>query len=95
MDPQHEPISVRTTRLNNIILNRSCFAGFGNGATQRKSIAAGRRSAYGAAIVSPALSEALTREGLLDAFCLLYNECSKDSLKKRDRNIVEFVHKCN
>ncbi|XP_050337070.1 citron Rho-interacting kinase [Bactrocera neohumeralis] len=93
MAPQREPISVRTTRLNNLILNRSCFAGFGNGAIQRKSIAAGRRSTYGAATVSPALSEALTRESLLDALCLLYNECSKDSLKKRDRNIAEFVQK--
>ncbi|XP_054085600.1 citron Rho-interacting kinase-like [Zeugodacus cucurbitae] len=93
MAPQREPISVRTTRLNNIILNRSCFAGYGNGAIQRKSIAASRRSAFGTASVSTALSEALTREGLLDAFCLLYNECSKDSLKKRDRNIAEFVHK--
>ncbi|XP_014092193.3 citron Rho-interacting kinase [Bactrocera oleae] len=93
MAPQREPISVRTTRLNNIILNRSCFAGFGNGVIQRKSIAAGRRSTYGAATVSPALSEALTRESLLDALCLLYNECSKDSLKKRDRSIAEFVHK--
>ncbi|XP_036344195.1 citron Rho-interacting kinase [Rhagoletis pomonella] len=95
MAPQREPISVRTTRLNNLILNKTgATAAAGNGAIQRKSIAAaGRRSAYGAATVSPAVMEAVTREGLLDAFILLYNECNKDPLKKRDRNIAEFVNK--
>lgn len=41
------------------------------------------------------IAECLAREGLLDAFCLLYNECDKDNLKKKDKNILEFVNKCN
>ncbi|XP_053955492.1 citron Rho-interacting kinase [Anastrepha ludens] len=95
MAPQREPISVRVTRLNNLILSKSgASAGGSIGAIQRKSVAAaGRRSAYGAATVSPAVAEAVTREGLLDAFFLLYNECNKDALKKRDRQIAEFVNK--
>lgn len=44
--------------------------------------------------VSPALSESINRESLLDAFCLLYKECDKDALRKRDKNIAEFVNKC-
>ncbi|XP_037930564.1 citron Rho-interacting kinase-like, partial [Teleopsis dalmanni] len=35
----------------------------------------------------------MNRETLLDVFCLLYNECDKDTLKKRDRNIADFVNK--
>ncbi|XP_013112047.1 citron rho-interacting kinase [Stomoxys calcitrans] len=46
--------------------------------------------AYG---VSSALSESVNREGLLDALCLLYNECDKEALRKRDKNIAEFVNK--
>lgn len=37
---------------------------------------------------------ALNRETLLDAFNALYNECSKDALKKNDSNIFDFVKKC-
>lgn len=44
--------------------------------------------------VSQLLSEFLNRESLLDAFCLLYNECDKESLRKRDKHIAEFVNKC-
>lgn len=44
--------------------------------------------------VSKSVAEALSREGLLDALCLLYNECNKDFLKKKDRNIFDFVTKC-
>lgn len=44
--------------------------------------------------VSRPVAEALSREGLLDALCLLYNECNKDFLKKNDRNIFDFVTKC-
>lgn len=43
---------------------------------------------------SRAVSEALSREGLLDALCLLYGECDKEYLKKKDRNIFDFVNKC-
>lgn len=44
--------------------------------------------------VSRAVGEALSREGLLDAVCLLFDECNKDFLKKKDRNIFDFVNKC-
>lgn len=37
---------------------------------------------------------AINREGLLDALFLLYDECSKDALKKRNKNIQEFATKC-
>ncbi|XP_055380674.1 citron rho-interacting kinase isoform X2 [Condylostylus longicornis] len=36
---------------------------------------------------------ALSRECLLDALFILYNECSKDNVKKRHKNISEFVAK--
>lgn len=41
-----------------------------------------------------AAATAMNRETLLDAFNVLYNECSKDALKKNDSNIFEFVKKC-
>lgn len=37
---------------------------------------------------------ALNRETLLDAFNVLYNECSKDALKKQDSNVFDFEKKC-
>lgn len=36
----------------------------------------------------------INRETLLDAFDVLFNECSKDALKKTDRSIGEFSKKC-
>lgn len=36
----------------------------------------------------------LNRETLLDAFNVLYNECTKDALKKNDSNVFDFVKKC-
>lgn len=44
--------------------------------------------------VARAVTEALSREGLLDALCLLFDECNKEYLKKKDRNIFDFVSKC-
>ncbi|XP_001353403.2 citron Rho-interacting kinase isoform X2 [Drosophila pseudoobscura] len=89
MPPQRDPISVRTTRLNNLILGK------GVGVTQKPAGSSGgsRRSILPVSTTSAAVAEAVSREGLLDAFCLLYNECDKDALKKRDRNISEFVNK--
>ncbi|EDV97406.1 citron rho-interacting kinase [Drosophila grimshawi] len=88
MPPQRDPISVRTTRLNNLILGK------GVGAVQKTSSSASRRSIIPVNnTTSAAVAEAICREGLLDAFCLLYNECDKETLKKRDRNIAEFVNK--
>jgi citron Rho-interacting kinase len=40
------------------------------------------------------ICSAINREGLLDALFVLYNECSKDSLKKRNKNINDFATKC-
>lgn len=88
MPPQRDPISVRTTRLNNLILGK------GVGAVQKSASNASRRSIVPINTTSAAVAEAICREGLLDAFCLLYNECDKETLKKRDRNIAEFVTKC-
>ncbi|KAM8708815.1 hypothetical protein ACLKA7_015737 [Drosophila subpalustris] len=87
MPPQRDPISVRTTRLNNLILGK------GVAAVQKPSSGASRRSIVPINTTSAAVAEAVCREGLLDAFCLLYNECDKETLKKRDRNIAEFVNK--
>ncbi|KAH8379214.1 hypothetical protein KR009_003706 [Drosophila setifemur] len=89
MAPPLEPISVRTARLNNLILGK----GVGVSAKPSTGAASSRRSIVPVSTTSPALAEAVCREGLLDAFCLLYNECDKDTLKKRDRNIAEFVNK--
>lgn len=72
MSFNNEAISVRTTRLNNIILGQ---------------------------VDSPIKStryvaENLNREGLLDAICLLYDECNKDGMRRKDKNITDFVAKC-
>jgi len=40
------------------------------------------------------ICSAINREGLLDALYLLYDECSKDALKKRHKNIQDFATKC-
>ncbi|KFB43925.1 AGAP006932-PA-like protein [Anopheles sinensis] len=39
------------------------------------------------------LEVAISREGLLDSLFVLYDECSKDVIKKKDKNIAEFVSK--
>ena len=66
---QQNTISVRVSRLNNIIL------GLIDENTNN-------------------MTEFLSREGLLDALFLLYDECDKDSLKRKQKNILEFVNKC-
>ncbi|KAJ6628969.1 Citron Rho-interacting kinase [Pseudolycoriella hygida] len=68
-----EAISVRTTRLNNLILGRS-------EATSK---------------IPKIVANGLCRESLLDTLCLLYDECDKDHLKKKDKNVQEFVKKYN
>lgn len=40
------------------------------------------------------LADALGRETLLDAIVLFYNECDKESIKKKDKHVNEFVTKC-
>ncbi|KAH8300812.1 hypothetical protein KR059_009475 [Drosophila kikkawai] len=96
MPPQLDPISVRTARLNNLILGKGvgvCAKPAGNASGSTSSVSSVRRSVVPVSTTSAAVAEAVCREGLLDAFCLLYNECDKDALKKRDRNIAEFVNK--
>lgn len=65
-------ISVRTTRLNNLVL--------GNADAKSKA--------------SKTLAEGLGREALLDTLTLLYSECDKEGVKKKDQNVFDFVNKC-
>lgn len=83
-------ISARTQRLNKLIV---CCSDESN--------AVGTHSATSAAISggsgsghSGAVGQSLNRETLLDAFDVLYQECSKDALRKNDRNIGDFSKKC-
>lgn len=85
-----DPISVRTTRLNNLILGNNC-----SGKLNNRCAGSGASDEQSTSTVGHlGLPEAICRESLLDAFYLLYNECDKDVLKKRDKNIAEFVNKC-
>ncbi|XP_055535356.1 citron Rho-interacting kinase [Wyeomyia smithii] len=43
--------------------------------------------------IDASLETAISREGLLDSLFVLYEECSKDALKKKDKSIAEFVNK--
>lgn len=43
---------------------------------------------------SKSLTGALSREALLDTLTVLYTECDKDGVKKRDQNVSDFVTKC-
>lgn len=36
----------------------------------------------------------INRDGLLDALFVLYDECSKDAVKKKSKSIQEFTNKC-
>lgn len=36
----------------------------------------------------------INRDGLLDALFVLYDECSKDAIKKKSKNIQDFTNKC-
>jgi hypothetical protein len=40
------------------------------------------------------ICEGINRDGLLDALFVLYDECSKDSVKKKHKTIQEFTNKC-
>lgn len=43
---------------------------------------------------SKCIAEALSREALLDTVTLLFHECDKEGVKKRDNNVSNFVTKC-
>lgn len=70
MASNSEAISVRSARLNQIVL--------GNEGTAKNA----------------GVAECLSRESLLDALSVLYNECHKESQKNSDKQVVEFVNKC-
>lgn len=36
----------------------------------------------------------INRDGLMDALFVLYDECNKDAIKKRNKNIQDFTNKC-
>lgn len=73
MSHKSETISVRTARLNHILLGQGQDA---------------------ALKINKTICEGLNREGLLDALCCMYDECNKDNLKRKDKNVAEFVNKC-
>ncbi|XP_058458944.1 citron Rho-interacting kinase [Malaya genurostris] len=74
-------ISARTACLNDLILGRSTPA------------VENHFSATIDQVGDISLETAISREGLLDSLFLLYEECSKDALKKRDKNVSDFVNK--
>lgn len=71
-------ISARTQRLNKLIV---CCSDESNVGTHVSAAAT-------------ATAQSLNRETLLDAFDVLYNECSKDAFRKSDRNVGDFSKKC-
>ncbi|XP_053662661.1 citron rho-interacting kinase [Anopheles marshallii] len=80
-EKEQKAIAVRTARLNDLILGRS---NGGGDALLSQSKEAGDANL---------LDVALSREGLLDSLLVLYDECSKDAVKKKDKNIADFVTK--
>ncbi|XP_041769645.1 citron rho-interacting kinase [Anopheles merus] len=82
-EKEPKTIAVRTARLNDLILGRS------NGGTGADASSHERKDAADSALLDVALS----REGLLDSLLVLYDECSKDAIKKKDKNIADFVTK--
>lgn len=80
-------ISARTQRLNKLIV---CCSDESNVGTHTTAATAATTATTATTITG----QALNREILLDAFDVLYNECSKDALRKNDRNIGDFSKKC-
>ncbi|XP_058832110.1 citron rho-interacting kinase [Topomyia yanbarensis] len=74
-------ISARTARLNGLILGRST-------ATAEDLFPATMDQ-----VSDVSLETAISREGLLDSLVVLYDECSKDAIKKKDKNVADFVNK--
>lgn len=81
-------ISARTARLNGFILGHS-VGPLPNSATSSGGITDVQHTEDG----SVPLETALSREGLLDSLFVLYEECSKDVIKKKDKNVADFVNK--
>lgn len=78
-------ISARTQRLNKLIV---CCSDESNIGAHAATAAAVNTLSTGSC------AQSLNRETLLDAFDVLYNECSKDVFRKNDRNIGDFSKKC-
>uniref|UniRef100_A0A182SLE6 Protein kinase domain-containing protein n=1 Tax=Anopheles maculatus TaxID=74869 RepID=A0A182SLE6_9DIPT len=76
---EQKTIAVRTARLNDLILGR----------TNGDAVLSQGKEAADAGLLEVALS----REGLLDSLLVLYDECSKDAIKKKDKQIADFVTK--
>lgn len=70
MASNNEAISVRSARINSIILGND------------KAVKCDR------------VSECLHRESLLDALCVFYDECERESQRSNDKQVNEFVQKC-
>uniref|UniRef100_A0A182PIK0 non-specific serine/threonine protein kinase n=1 Tax=Anopheles epiroticus TaxID=199890 RepID=A0A182PIK0_9DIPT len=76
-EKEPKTIAARTARLNDLILGRS------NDVSHEKKDT----------VEGIPLEVALNREGLLDSLLVLYDECCKDAVKKKDKNIADFVTK--
>lgn len=85
-------ISARTQRLNKLIV---CCSDESNVVGTHSAASAAIGGGGGGGISGGGtVGQSLNRETLLDAFDVLYNECSKDALRKNDRNVGEFSKKC-
>ncbi|XP_062544159.1 citron rho-interacting kinase [Armigeres subalbatus] len=84
----NKQISARTARLNNFILGQSVPPP-GTVTTSSDGFVELHQANDG----SVPLETALSREGLLDSLFVLYEECSKDVIKKKDKNVADFVNK--
>uniref|UniRef100_A0A182Q6M2 non-specific serine/threonine protein kinase n=1 Tax=Anopheles farauti TaxID=69004 RepID=A0A182Q6M2_9DIPT len=89
-EKEQKAIAVRTARLNDLILGRTGNGGVAGGNTLSHGKDGATAGGEGNAIN---LEVALSREGLLDSLLVLYDECSKDAVKKKDKNIADFVSK--
>ncbi|XP_055624614.1 citron rho-interacting kinase [Toxorhynchites rutilus septentrionalis] len=72
-------ISARTARLNNLILGRAAMVAESSSSLDQDN--------------DELLENGISRESLLDSLFVLYEECSKDVIKKKDKNVADFVNK--
>lgn len=84
-------ISARTTRLNSLILGRP-----GKKFSMKDVYAFCIQFPFIEALPEPQkeICMGINRDGLLDALFVLYDECNKDAVKKKSKNIQDFTSKC-